>query len=120
MHCAVPGLAKMKDAQQMLEYLADACYKKDPVPFMDRVRKDCGPLLSNADARAAPSKTWKLSQQRFYEQDARQLQAWEGCGKRSRKGKKTEDLAGFLLTVGEYMEVRVAVVKAARAIKDRA
>jgi hypothetical protein len=118
MHCAVPGLARMKDAQQMLEYLADACYKKDPVAFMDRVRKDCGPLLSGTDPR--PSKTWKLSQQRFYEQDARQLQAWEGCGKRSRKGKKTEDLASFLIAVGEYMEARVEVVKAAREIKDRA
>jgi hypothetical protein len=120
MHCAVPGLARMKDAQQMLEYLADACYKKDPVAFMDRVRKDCGPLLANPDPHAAPSKTWKLSQQRFYEQEARQLQAWEGCGRRSRKGKKTEDLASFLVTVGDYMDARVAVVKAARAIKDSA
>jgi hypothetical protein len=120
MHCAVPGLAKMKDAQQMLEYLADACYKKDPVAYMDRVRKDCGPLLTSVDPHAPPSKTWKLSQQRFYEQDARQLQAWEGCGRRSRKGKKTEDLAAFLLAVGEYMEARTVVVKAARAVKDRA
>jgi hypothetical protein len=119
MHCAVPGLARMKEAQNMLEYLADVCYKKDPVVFMDRVRKDCGPLLSNPDPHAAPSKTWKLSQ-RFLEQDARQLQAWEGCGRRSRKGKKTEDLAAFLVAVGEYMDARTEVVKAARAIKDRA
>jgi hypothetical protein len=118
MHCAVPGLARMKDTQEMLEYLADACYKKDPVAFMDRVRKECGPLLSAPDPRATPSKTWKLSQ-RFYEEDARQLQAWEGCGRRSRKGKKVEDLAAFLLAVGDYMEARVVVVKAARAIKDR-
>jgi hypothetical protein len=120
MHCAIPGLARMKDAQQMLEYLADACYKKDPVAFMDRVRKDCGPLLTANPGRPTPSRTWKLSQQRFYEQDARQLQAWEGCGRRSRKGKKTEDLASFLIAVGEYMEARVDVVKAAREIKDRA
>ena len=59
MHCAVPGLDKMKDTQQLLEYLADACYKKDPVPFMDRVRKDCGPLLESADAKATPPKTYK-------------------------------------------------------------
>jgi hypothetical protein len=118
MHCSIPGLARMKDAQQMLEYLADACYKKDPVVFMDHVRKDCGPLLTSVDAHAAPSKTWRLSQQRFLETDARQMQAWEGCGKRSRKGKKSEDLATFLLAVGEYMEARTDVVKAAREIKD--
>jgi hypothetical protein len=120
MHCAVPGLAKMKDTQQMLEYLADACYKKDPVVFMDRVRKDCGPLLTSSDGRTTPSKTWKLTQQRFYEEDARQMQAWDGCGRKARKGKKSVDLAAFLLAVGDYMEARVAVVKAARAIKDRA
>jgi hypothetical protein len=120
MHCSIPGLAKMKDAQQMLEYLADACYKKDPVVFMERVRKECGPLLTSGDGRTTPSKTWKLSQQRFFEQDARQMQAWEGCSKRARKGKKSVDLASFLLNVGEYMEARVEVVKGARAIKDRA
>ena len=96
-----------------------AAMKKDPVAFMDRVRKDCGPLLTNPDPRATPSKTWKLSQQRFFEQDARQMQAWEGCGKRSRKGKKTEDLANFLVGVGEYMEARTEMVKAARSIKDQ-
>jgi hypothetical protein len=118
MHCAVPGLAKMKDTQAMLEYLADTCYKKDPVAFMDRVRKECGPILANVDPKAKPSGTWKLSGQKFYEQDARQLQAWESCGRKSRKGKKAEDLATFLVALGDYMEARTGVVKVARAIKD--
>lgn len=117
MHCAIPGLAKMKDAQQMLEYLADACYKRDPVAFMDKVRKDCGPLLANVDTRAKPSATWGLSQKRFYEQEARQLQAWDSCARRSRKGKKVDDLSTFLLAVGEYMEARAGVVKTARDIR---
>jgi hypothetical protein len=120
MHCAVPGLAKMKDTQEMLEFLADACYKKDPVAFMDRVRKDCGPILSSvtAGAKAVPSATWKLTQKKFYEEEARQLRAWESCGKRSRKGKKAEELSSFLVATGEYMEVRTGVVKTAREIKD--
>jgi hypothetical protein len=120
LHCAIPGLAKMKDTQQMLEFMADACYKKDPVVFMDHVRKDCGPILTNVDAKGAPSKTWKLSQQRFLETDARQMDAWDKCAKRARKGKKTEDLASFLLAVGDYMSARTAVVKAARDIKEAA
>jgi hypothetical protein len=107
----------MKDTQQMLEFMADACFKKDPVAFMDRVRKQCGPLLASPQGNT-PSKTWKLSQQKFLEPDGRQLQAWESCGKRSRKGKKVEDLATFLVSVGEYMETRAGVVKAAHAIKD--
>jgi hypothetical protein len=120
MHCAVPGLAKMKDAQEMLEFLADTCFKKDPVAFMDRARKECGPILTNVDPKAKPSGTWALSMKRFYEEEARQLRAWEDCGRKSRKGKKAEDLATFLLAVGDYMQARTDVVKTARAIKDEA
>jgi hypothetical protein len=118
MHCAVPDLAEMKDAQAMLEYLADACYKKDPVTFMDRVRKDCGPLIETPDAKAKPSKTYKLSQKRFYEEDARQLQAWASCGKRANKGKKVDDLGDFLTALGAYMKARFEVKKAAQALDD--
>ena len=46
LYCAVPGLAKMKDAQALLEFMADQCFKKDPVAFMDKVRADCGSLLN--------------------------------------------------------------------------
>ena len=92
LYCAVPGLAKMKDAQALLEFLADQCFKKDPVAFMDKVRADCGNLLNVADkeAKVNPKSipTWKATHKQFFEDDARQLQAWESCGKRSRKGKK--------------------------------
>jgi len=115
LHCAVPGIDKLKDAQQLLEFLAESCYKKDAVSFMDRVRKDCGPLLQNPDAKATPSKTYKLSQKRFFEEDRRQLSAWDSCGKRARKGKKVEDLGEFLVAVGDYMEARAKFVEAAKA-----
>jgi hypothetical protein len=118
MHCAVPGLDKMKDAQQMLEYLADACYKKDPVSFMDRVRKSCGPLLSSPDPKATPSKTYKLTQKRFFEEERRQLSAWDSCGRRARKGKKVDDLGEFLVAVGDYMSARSGFAEAARAAAE--
>ena len=118
LHCAVPGLAGMKDTQQMLEYLADACYKKDPVKFMDRVRADCGPLLESPEAKATPAKTYKLTQKKFYEEDARQLQAWESCGRRANKGKKVDDLGEFLTALGNYMKARFEVKKAAQALED--
>ena len=118
MHCAVPGLAGMKDVQQMLEYLADVCYKKDPVAFMDRVRKDCGPRLETLDTKAAPAKTYKLSQKRFYEEDARQLQAWASCARRAGKGKKVVDLGEFLTALADYMKARFGVKNAAQALDD--
>ena len=124
LYCAVPGLTKMKDAQTLLEFLADQCFKKDPVAFMDKVRTDCGALLNVADkeakveAKSVP--TWKTTHKLFFEDDARQLQAWESCGKRSRKGKKKEDLENFLLTVNDYMAARTGVASAARDIAQGA
>jgi hypothetical protein len=124
LYCAVPGLAKMKDAQVLLEFLADQCFKKDPVAFMDKVRADCGNLLNVADkeAKVNPKSvpTWKTTHKLFFEEDARQLQAWESCGKRSRKGKKKEDLENFLLAVNDYMSARAGVASAARDIAQAA
>lgn len=118
--CALPDLAKLKGAQGILERLADACYKKDPVAFMDRVRSQCGPLLQTPDPKGVPSKTYAANQKKFYEEEARQLRAWEDCGRKSRKGKKTNDLEVFLSSAGQYMEARSGVVKAAKAIADSA
>lgn len=116
--CAIPDLAKLKDPQAILERLADECYKKDAVKFMDRVRSQCGPMLQTVDAHATPAKTYAANQKRFYEEEARQLRAWEDCGRKSRKGKKSNDLESFLAASGEYMEARSGVVKAAKAVAD--
>jgi hypothetical protein len=115
MVCAIPDLDKKKDIQAVLEFLADVC-KKDPVPFMTKVRNDCGALVQKVDkdAKPAPSKTFKANTKKFYEEQQRQLQAWEWCGKKSRKGKKVLDLEAFLLATGDYMEARNEVVKTAR------
>ena len=126
LYCAIPGLAKMKDAQEVLEYMSDQCYKKDPVAFMDRVRKECGPLLvvTDKEAKVNPKSvpTWKQSHKTggIIEEEMRQLQAWDSCSRRSRKGKKKEDLEQFLLAVNEYMTARSGVANAARALQESA
>jgi hypothetical protein len=127
LYCAIPGLAKMKDGQEVVEFMKDQCYSKDPVAFMDKVRKDCGQLLvvadkeAKVDAKSLPS-TWKQSHKAggILEEDMRQLSAWESCSKKSRKGKKKEDLEQFLLGVNDYMNARSGVAKAARDIQDHA
>src|SRR4029078_8044651 len=115
MVCAIPDLDKKKDIQGVLEFLAETC-KKDPVPFMTKVRADCGALVQNVDkdAKPAPSKTFKANVKKFYEEQQRQLQAWEWCGKKSRKGKKVLDLEAFLTAAGDYIGPRGEVVKTAR------
>jgi hypothetical protein len=120
MVCAIPDLEKKKDIQGVLEYLADIC-KKDPVPFMTKVRNDCGPLVQNVDknAKPAPSKTFKANTKKFVDEDQRQLQAWEYCGKRSRKGKKQLDLEAFLTAASDYMEARGELVQTAKETAAR-
>jgi hypothetical protein len=115
--CAIPDLDKKKDIQGVLEFLADTC-KKDAVTFMTRVREQCGPMVQNVDkdAKPAPSKTFKANVKKFFEDEQRQLQAWEYCGKRSRKGKKVLDLEDFLTASGDYMEARGEVVQTAKEL----
>ena len=113
--CAIPDLDKKKDIQGVLEFLADTC-KGNAVEFMTGVREKCGPLVQNVDkdAKATPSKTFKANTKKLYEEDQRQLQAWEYCAKRSRKGKKQLDLEDFLTAAGDYMESRAELVQTAR------
>ncbi|HTB58779.1 MAG TPA: hypothetical protein VLC06_12950, partial [Polyangia bacterium] len=60
-------------------------------------------------------KSFKAISKKFVEEDnSRLLQAWEFCGKRSRKGKKQLDLEDFLLASSDYMEARGELVKTAR------
>jgi hypothetical protein len=116
--CAVPDLEKKKDLQTLLQDLADTC-KKDAVAFMTKVRTDCGNLVTGVDkdanAKGTPDKAFKGIAKKFIEEDnSRLLQAWEFCGKKSRKGKKVLDLEDFLLASSDYMEARAELVKTAR------
>ena len=114
--CSIPDLEKKKDLQTLLQDLADTC-KKDAVTFMTKVRSDCGSLVTGVDkdSKPSPDKAFKGITKKFVEEDnSRLLQAWEYCGKRSRKGKKQLDLEDFLMSFGDYMEARNDVVKTAR------
>jgi hypothetical protein len=114
MVCAIPELDKKKDIQGVLEFLADVC-KKDPVKFMTGVREKCGGLVQNVkDIKPEPSKTFKANAKKFFEEDQRQLQAWDYCAKRSRKGKKVLDLEEFLTAASDYIEVRGEIAQTAR------
>ena len=115
MECSIPDLGKKKDIQAVLEYLASTC-KTDAVKFMTHVREQCSPGLQNVDkdAKVKPPKSFKEFAKKFYEEDQRQLQAWEYCAKHSRKGKKVLDLEDFLNAASDYMEARAAVVQSAR------
>ena len=96
--CAVPDLDKKKDIQARAG---------EPGRHLQEGRghlHDQGPhRLRLAGHRrrqgrqAVAGKTFKANSKKFVEEDnSRLLQAWEFCGKRSRKGKKVLDLEDFL------------------------
>ena len=70
-------------------------------------------------SKASPSKTFKTNAKKLYEEDQRQLQAWDYCAKRSRKGKKALDLEDFLNAAGDYMEARAELVQVAKETAAR-
>jgi hypothetical protein len=114
--CAIPDLAKKKDTQEVLQYLFETCKKGDPVAFMGRVREQCGPLVTNVDANAkpAPSKTFKATVKKLADAPERLGDAFGDCAKWSRKGKKALDLEDFLNAAGDYMESRGELVQTAK------
>jgi hypothetical protein len=114
--CAIPDLDKKKDLQSLLQDMADTC-KKDAVPFMTKIRTNCGSLVTGVDKNGKPvaDKSFKAISKKFVEEDnSRMLGAWEFCSKRSRKGKKVQDIEDFLVAFGDYMEARNDVAKTAR------
>ena len=122
LYCAVPDLKKMGDTQELVTFLYDECSKKDPVAFMDRIRKDCGPLLVVMDKEAKVSPklvpNWKTTHKKFTEDgDARELSAWEFCGKKSRKGSKRDEIEQFMYAVNDYMGARWGLKEAAEKIR---
>jgi hypothetical protein len=114
--CAIPGLDKKKDTQEVLQYLFETCKKGDPVAFMTRVREQCGSLVQNVDkeAKPVPSKTFKATVKRLSDAPERLADALGDCAKWSRKGKKVLDLEDFLTASGDYMEARGELVQTAR------
>jgi hypothetical protein len=118
MQCAVPGIAQLKDAQSLLQVLANECYKKDAAAFMQTVQDNCGGLLMKIEASARPSATYKTSMKRFYEPEQRMMKAWGDCVRRGRKNGRNENLSQFLHAFGEYVQARVEIARAAKDIND--
>jgi hypothetical protein len=127
--CALPDLKKMEDAQELVTSLFNTCSNKDQaavVAFMERIRTDCGPLLVVADkeAKVNPKSVpnWKTTHKKFLEEGeaGRELSAWEFCGKKSRKGKKRDEIEQFMYAVNDYMNARWGLKEAAEVIRKRA
>ncbi len=99
LHCAVPGIDKMKDCQALREFLASKCihnkskgWDLDP-QFLNKLRDTCIP-----EAQEAPPKTpatFKATFNKFASEYDLLSQAWGSCFRGMKKESKKDDLAQF-------------------------
>jgi hypothetical protein len=101
--CAVPELQSLADDRALYEVLADRCFKHDPVPFMARVRAQCGPLLE----QAKPSPTLATSRRKFHHgEDSLQIQSWESCSDLAREQQRLADAREVVAAADAYLAAR--------------
>ncbi|HEY2747472.1 MAG TPA: hypothetical protein VGL86_22770 [Polyangia bacterium] len=100
LHCAVPGVDKMKDGQALVEYLFKQC--KDP-KYLDTLQNTCGKEVTTDNAMAMPTPGFKTSVAKLAADD-RELSAFDDCLRKGRKSKRTDDAEEVGKAWLEYME----------------
>src|SRR6185312_1474075 len=100
LHCAVPGVDKMKDGQALVEYLFKQC--KDP-KYLDTLQNTCGKEVTTDNPLAPVSGGFKTAVGKLAADD-RELSAFDDCLRKSRKSKRTDDAGDVGRTWIAYME----------------
>lgn len=116
--CAVPQVSQLKNAQALLQTLADQCRKRYAAAFWKQVAAKCGALVMDVDPRAKASPTYQDSMKRFFESEQRLMAAWDYCARQAKKGTPTSDLSTFLQAFATYGEARVQMVEVAKALGE--
>ena len=87
LHCAVPGVDKMKDGQALVEFLFAQC--KDP-KYLDRLQNECGKEVTTEGTPQLATPGFKTALAKL-QADDRELSAFDDCLRKSRKSKRTDD-----------------------------
>jgi hypothetical protein len=87
LHCAVPGVDKMKDGQPVVEFLFKQC--KDP-KYLDHLQNVCGKEVTTEGVAQLPTPGFKKTLGRL-QADDRELSAFDDCLRKSRKAKRSDD-----------------------------
>jgi hypothetical protein len=100
LHCAVPGVDKMKDGQALVEFLFKQC--KDP-KYLDTLQNTCGKEVTTESPLAATSPGFKTAVTKLAADD-RELSAFDDCLRKSRKSKRSDDSEEIGRAWVAYME----------------
>jgi hypothetical protein len=100
LHCAIPGVDKMKDGQAIVEFLFKEC--KDQ-KYLDRLAGECGKEVTAEGVPQAPSAGFKTAVGKFAADD-RELQAFNHCLHKGRSAKRSDDSEGIGKAWVGYMQ----------------
>jgi hypothetical protein len=87
LHCAIPGVDKMKDGQAVVEFLFKEC--KDQ-KFLDHLQNECSKEVMTEGVLTAPTAGFKATLAKL-QADDRELSAFDDCLRKSRKAKRSDD-----------------------------
>ncbi len=87
LHCAAPGVDKMKDGQELVEYLFKQC--KDQ-KYLDHLKDQCSKEVTTEGVAALPTAGFKTALKKL-QADDRELSAFDDCLRKSRKAKRSDD-----------------------------
>ncbi len=114
LHCAIPGVDTMKDGQAVVEYLFKEC--KNPA-YATRINEECGKMLLN-DMPGAPTKNMNATIKKLAA-DSRELEAFDDCMRKGRKGKRSNDFGDVAKAYNDWMDAGADVRKIGKeALKE--
>ena len=114
LHCAIPGVDGMKDGQAVVEYLFKEC--KNPA-YATRINDECGKMLL-AEIPGAPSKNMNATIKKLAA-DSRELEAFDDCMRKGRKGKRSNDFGDVAKAYNDWMDAGADVRKIGKeALKE--
>jgi hypothetical protein len=108
LRCAIPSLDTLASGQAVYDYLAKQCFEQNPLPFVERVRKECGPLLEESGERAA--RGYQATWRRLRDPEGRQAQSWDGCTDLAREQRGMSDASELVAALEQYLPARRALV----------
>ncbi|MDB4965372.1 MAG: hypothetical protein JWN44_1061 [Myxococcales bacterium] len=100
LHCAVPGVDKMKDGQAVVEFLFKSC--KD-TKYLERLQKECTKEVGAEGVMQLPTPGFKTAVAKLAADD-RELSAFDDCLRKSRKTNRRDDAEEVGRAWVNYME----------------
>lgn len=107
LHCAVPGVDKMKDGQAVVEFLFNSC--KQPA-YLDKLQNVCGKEVTAEGVVQTPTPGFKTAVGKLAADD-RELQAFDDCLRKARKSKRSDDS-------GDVGKAWLAYMEAGRKVRE--